>query len=80
MLVVGTQDESKLRGYEKSSKHRKIETLINKGSNIEILSESDFFDLLGINRAEIAADVPPPAVPLAMLDLKPLAVPGAEAF
>ena len=25
-------------------------------------------------------DVPPPAVPLAMLDLKPLAVPGAEAF
>ena len=27
-----------------------------------------------------ASDVPPPAVPLAMLDLKPLAVPGAEAF
>ena len=27
-----------------------------------------------------ACDVPPPAVPLAMLDLKPLAVPGAEAF
>ena len=63
MLVVGTQDESKLRGYEKSSKHRKIETLINKGSNIEILSESDFFDLLGINRAEIAASKKsPPAM------------------
>ena len=28
----------------------------------------------------LAVDVPPPAVPLAMLDLKPLAVPGAEAF
>ena len=28
----------------------------------------------------LATDVPPPAVPLAMLDLKPLAVPGAEAF
>ena len=27
----------------------------------------------------VAVDVPPPAVPLAMLDLKPLAVPGAEA-
>jgi len=25
-------------------------------------------------------DVPPPAVPLAMLDLQPLVVPGAEAF
>ena len=30
--------------------------------------------------APSAVDVPPPAVPLAMLDLKPLAVPGAEAF
>ena len=29
---------------------------------------------------EATDDVPPPAVPLAMLDLKPLAVPGAEAF
>ena len=28
----------------------------------------------------VGIDVPPPAVPLAMLDLKPLAVPGAEAF
>lgn len=46
MLVIGTQDESKLKGYEKSSKHRKIETLINKGADIDILSESDFFDLL----------------------------------
>ena len=27
-----------------------------------------------------AVDVPPPAVPLAMLDLQPLVVPGAEAF
>ena len=30
--------------------------------------------------ADRDVDVPPPAVPLAMLDLKPLAVPGAEAF
>ncbi len=53
VLVVGTQDESKLRGYEKSTKHRKVEALINKGSNIEIMSESDFFDLIGIDSAEI---------------------------
>ena len=54
ILVVGTQDESKLRGYEKSTKHRKIEELINSGSNIEILSESDFFALAGVDSAEIA--------------------------
>ena len=29
--------------------------------------------------AVVGPDVPPPAVPLAMLDLQPLAVPGAEA-
>ena len=55
MSVVGTQDESKLKGYEKSSKHRRIERLINKGAGIDILSESDFFVLLGINRCEIVA-------------------------
>ena len=41
MLVVGTQDKSKLNGYEKSSKHRKAEVLIDKGLDIQILSESD---------------------------------------
>ena len=39
------------------------------------LDPNEFFEKL-LTRA----DVPPPAVPLAMLDLKPLAVPGAEAF
>ena len=34
----------------------------------------------GNREAWRVGDVPPPAVPLAMLDLKPLAVPGAEAF
>lgn len=47
MLVVGTQDESKLNGYEKSSKHRRVEELIGKGVAIDILSESDFYELLG---------------------------------
>ena len=46
MLVVGTQDENRLNGYVKSSKHRKVEELIGKGAGIEILSESDFYELL----------------------------------
>ena len=47
MLVVGTQDESKLKGYDKSTKHQKAETLIKKGVDIQILSESDFSELIG---------------------------------
>lgn len=42
MLVVGVQDSYKLGEYEKSSKHRKAEELVKKGSNIKILSENDF--------------------------------------
>ena len=34
LLVVGTQDKTKLKGYEKSSKHRKAEALIEKGVDI----------------------------------------------
>ena len=47
ILIVGIQDKRKLKGYEKSSKHRRAETLIEKGVDIQILSESDFFELLG---------------------------------
>lgn len=42
MLVVGDQDISKLAGHEKSSKHRKAEQLISKGTSIRILRETDF--------------------------------------
>ena len=45
MLVVGISDKSKLNGYEKSSKHRKAETLIEQGVNIQIFSECDFSEL-----------------------------------
>ena len=45
MLVVGTQDSTKLAGYEKSSKHRKAEELIQKGTEINILSEKDFVEM-----------------------------------
>ena len=49
LLVVGTQDKSKLKGYEKSIKHRKAESLIEKGAEIQILSENDFFELMDID-------------------------------
>lgn len=42
IIVVGSQDDFRLAGYEKSSKHRKAEELINKGAEIRILSENDF--------------------------------------
>ena len=45
ILVIGTQDASKLAGYEKSSKHRKAEDLIQKGILIKILSENDFIEM-----------------------------------
>ncbi len=45
ILVVGTQDTTKLAGYEKSSKHRKAEDLIQKGVPLRILSEKDFIEM-----------------------------------
>jgi DNA polymerase-3 subunit epsilon len=45
LLVVGVQDDFKLAGYSKSSKHRKAEKLIEKGFEIRILSEDDFKSL-----------------------------------
>ena len=48
MLVVGMQDRSKLKGYNKSTKHRKAESLMAKGAEIEILSESDFRNLMDV--------------------------------
>ncbi len=49
MLVVGTHDKSKLNGYDKSSKHRTAEALIDKGMDIQILSETDFSEIIGID-------------------------------
>lgn len=45
ILIVGLQDNTKLGGYEKSSKHRKAEELIVKGCKIKILSEEDFVEI-----------------------------------
>ena len=46
MLVVGTQDKSRINGYEKSSKHRRAEILVESGADIQILSESDFYEMM----------------------------------
>ncbi|MDE0002784.1 MAG: exonuclease domain-containing protein [Rhodospirillaceae bacterium] len=48
-LVVGTQDSTRLKGYRKSTKHRKVEGLIDQGARIRILSESDFFELIDVD-------------------------------
>lgn len=53
MLVVGTQDLSLLAGFSKSSKHRKAEELIEKGQHIRIISEDDFFEMVGYDQSII---------------------------
>ena len=51
ILVVGLQDMARLRGYEKSSKHRKAEELIGGGQDLRILSENDFIEILRLEDA-----------------------------
>jgi DNA polymerase-3 subunit epsilon len=46
VLCVGMQDRTKLAGYEKSSKHRKAEELIQEGHSISIIGEADFVRLV----------------------------------
>lgn len=46
LLVVGDQDISRLAGKDKSNKHIKAEELINKGQDIRIIGENDFFKLM----------------------------------
>lgn len=45
-LVVGEQDLQRLAGQEKSAKHRKAESLIEKGQDIKIIEEKDFFNMV----------------------------------
>jgi DNA polymerase-3 subunit epsilon len=46
VLCVGVQDRDKLKGYEKSSKHRHAEALIGKNHQLTIISEDDFLTLV----------------------------------
>lgn len=49
ILVVGDRDATLYAGIEKSGKHRKAEELIATGVNIDILSESDFAEMIRLN-------------------------------
>lgn len=49
ILVVGVQDQYKLGGFEKSSKHRRAEELIKKGKSIKIIFEEDFLKMINHN-------------------------------
>ena len=56
-LVVGQQDFHKLaQGQTKSSKYRKAEAMKAKGQDIELLSEEDFVQMLGIQSEERSND------------------------
>jgi DNA polymerase-3 subunit epsilon len=46
ILVVGIQDDDRLAGYDKSSKHRKAEKLISAGHAIKIITEEDFLEMI----------------------------------
>ncbi|WP_201590700.1 exonuclease domain-containing protein [Psychrobacter fozii] len=48
-LVVGVQDLTLLAGHEKSSKHRKVEELIQSGIDIKVLAEKEFLKLIKIS-------------------------------
>jgi len=49
ILVVGDQDVKKLAGHDKSSKHRKAESLIQSGQSLRIIRESDFKELVNVS-------------------------------
>ena len=58
ILVVGTQDLTKLSGYKKSTKHRKAEKLIEKGMPIKIFSESDFVEMCNNENPDLNLTIP----------------------
>lgn len=60
ILVVGTQDSTKLAGYDKSSKHRKAEELIEKGNQIKILTEKDFIKMCNDENNELNLEITTP--------------------
>lgn len=48
-LVVGAQDLTLLAGHEKSSKHRKVEEMIQSGLDIKLLTEKEFLKLIKVS-------------------------------
>lgn len=58
ILVVGTQDLTKLSGYRKSTKHRKAEKLIEEGKPIKIFSERDFVEMCNNENPDLKLTIP----------------------
>lgn len=50
LLVIGIQDIDKLAGYDKSSKHRKAESMAKEGAPLRIITEKDFLKLLNVKQ------------------------------
>ena len=48
LLVVGAQDLAKLNGHDQSSKMRKAADMASQGHSIEIIDESEFYQLLSV--------------------------------
>ncbi|CAJ0866565.1 DNA polymerase III subunit epsilon [freshwater sediment metagenome] len=46
ILVIGNQDVRRIKGQDKSSKHRKAEEIIRGGAQLRIISEADFQRLI----------------------------------
>ena len=63
MLVVGLQNKRMLGGHEKSRKQRRAEELIRQGTDIQILSEEDFFELASIEVPPVSAPAEQPESP-----------------
>jgi DNA polymerase-3 subunit epsilon len=55
ILVVGDMDVTKLVGYEKSSKHRKAESLITDGQPLRIIRETDFRGIISLRSTDLSA-------------------------
>lgn len=58
ILVVGTQDLTKLSGYKKSTKHRKAEKLIKENLPIKIFSEKDFVEMCNNENPDLNLTIP----------------------
>ncbi len=46
LLVVGTQHKQLIKGFNKSSKHRKVDDLIKEGYDIKIVDEQSFLETI----------------------------------
>lgn len=71
LLVVGDQDLSLLAGNEKSTKHRKAEELIEAGTMIQIIGETEFRKIITDGDSPTRKPTaPPPPTPRPVITVK----------